>query len=59
MIPSAAQEFMAAPMGATVRTIAASHASLVSQLRQVAEMILMAEEAVAEQHELQEAVATV
>ena len=39
MIPPQAEEFMAKRMGATVRSIAASHASMVSQPREVAEMI--------------------
>lgn len=39
MIPPQAEEFMAKRMGATVRSIAASHASMVSHPREVADMI--------------------
>lgn len=42
MIPPAAEEFMAKRMGATVRTIPASHASLVSRPKEVAEFITLA-----------------
>jgi pimeloyl-ACP methyl ester carboxylesterase len=45
MIPPQAEEFMAKRMGATTRTVAASHASLVSQPAEVAGMIIAAAEA--------------
>lgn len=44
MIPPPAEEFMAKRMGATVRTVASSHASLVSHPKEVAEMIISAAE---------------
>jgi pimeloyl-ACP methyl ester carboxylesterase len=44
MIPPQAEEFMAKRMGATVQTVAASHASLVSHPKEVAEMIMLAAE---------------
>jgi hypothetical protein len=44
MIPPQAEEFMARRMGATTRTVAASHASLVSRPNEVAEMIIQAAE---------------
>ena len=39
MIPPQAEEFMAKRMGATVRTVAASHASMVSHPQEVADII--------------------
>jgi pimeloyl-ACP methyl ester carboxylesterase len=45
MIPPQAEEFMAKRMGATVRSIPASHASMVSHPKEVAEMIGAAVEA--------------
>jgi len=42
MIPPKAEEFMAKRMGATVRSVAASHASLVSQSKEVADLIFLA-----------------
>jgi pimeloyl-ACP methyl ester carboxylesterase len=39
MIPPQAEEFMAKRMGATVRTVPASHASMVSHPTEVAEII--------------------
>jgi pimeloyl-ACP methyl ester carboxylesterase len=45
MIPPQAEEFMAKRMGATVRSIPASHASMVSHPEEVAEMIGAAVEA--------------
>jgi len=42
MIPPPAEEFMAKRMGATVRSIPASHASMVSHPAEVAEMIILA-----------------
>jgi pimeloyl-ACP methyl ester carboxylesterase len=47
MIPPPAEELMAKRMGATVRTVAASHASMVSHPREVAEIIASAVEATA------------
>lgn len=44
MIPPA-EEFMAKRMGATVRTVASSHASMISHPREVADMIGVAAEA--------------
>ena len=44
MIPPSAEEFMAKRMGATVRTVVASHASLVSHPKEVVEMINLAAE---------------
>jgi pimeloyl-ACP methyl ester carboxylesterase len=44
MIPPQAEEFMAKRMGATVRTVPASHASMVSHPREVAEIITLAAE---------------
>ncbi len=46
MIPPVAEEFMAKRMGATVRTVAASHASLVSHPKEVVELITLAAESV-------------
>jgi pimeloyl-ACP methyl ester carboxylesterase len=40
MIPPQAEEFMAKRMGATVRSVAASHASLVSRPKEVADLII-------------------
>jgi pimeloyl-ACP methyl ester carboxylesterase len=45
MIPPQAEELMAKRMGATVRTVAASHASMVSHPREVADIIAAAAEA--------------
>jgi len=42
MIPPPAEEFMAKRMGATVRTVAASHASMVSHPKEVVELITSA-----------------
>ena len=42
MIPPKADEFMAKRMGATVRSVAASHASLVSQPKEVTDLIFRA-----------------
>jgi pimeloyl-ACP methyl ester carboxylesterase len=42
MIPPAAEEFMAKRMGATIRTVEASHASLVSRPKEVVELIGLA-----------------
>ncbi len=42
MIPPPAQEFMAKRMGATVQSVQASHASLVSRPKEVAEIIALA-----------------
>ena len=42
MIPPKAEEFMAKRMGATVRSVAASHASLVSHPKEVADLIFLA-----------------
>jgi pimeloyl-ACP methyl ester carboxylesterase len=44
MIPPQAEEFMAKRMGATVRTVPASHASLISYPKEIAEMISTAAE---------------
>ena len=44
MIPPQAQEFMAKRMGATVRTVPASHASMVSHPNEVADIIVLAAE---------------
>jgi pimeloyl-ACP methyl ester carboxylesterase len=44
MIPPQAEEFMAKRMGATVRTVAASHAAMVSHPKEVVELILQAAE---------------
>jgi len=46
MIPPQAEEFMAKRMGATVRTVPASHASMISHPKEVADMIGAAAEAV-------------
>jgi pimeloyl-ACP methyl ester carboxylesterase len=45
MIPPKAEEFMAKRMGATIRTVPASHASLVSHPKEVAEIIALAADA--------------
>jgi pimeloyl-ACP methyl ester carboxylesterase len=42
MIPPSAEEFMAKRMGATVQTVVASHASIVSRPKEVVEMINLA-----------------
>jgi hypothetical protein len=47
MIPPQAEEFMAKRMGATVRTVAASHAAMVSHPKEVVEMIVQAAESAA------------
>jgi hypothetical protein len=39
MIPPRAEEFMAKRMGATVRAVPASHASMISHPKEVADMI--------------------
>ncbi len=44
MIPPPAQEFMAKRMGATVRSVPASHASIVSHPKEVTEIIALAAE---------------
>jgi len=44
MIPPQAEEFMGKRMGATVRTVASSHVSLVSHPKEVAEIITLAAE---------------
>jgi pimeloyl-ACP methyl ester carboxylesterase len=44
MIPPQAEEFMAKRMGATVRTVAASHAAMVSHPKEVVELIIQATE---------------
>jgi pimeloyl-ACP methyl ester carboxylesterase len=44
MIPPQAEEFMAKRMGATVRTVPSSHASLVSHPKEVADLITLAAE---------------
>ena len=44
MIPPQAEEFMAKRMGATTRTIPASHAAMVAHPKEVAEMIFQAAE---------------
>jgi pimeloyl-ACP methyl ester carboxylesterase len=44
MIPPQAEEFIAKRMGATSRTVAASHASLVSHPKEVADLIIQAAE---------------
>jgi pimeloyl-ACP methyl ester carboxylesterase len=44
MIPPPAEEFMAKRMGATVRSVKASHASMVSRPKEVAEIIELAAE---------------
>ena len=44
MIPPQAEEFMAKRMGATVRSVPASHASMVSRPTDVAELITLAAE---------------
>jgi hypothetical protein len=45
MIPPQAEELMATRMGATVRTVAASHASMVSHPQEVADIICAAADA--------------
>jgi pimeloyl-ACP methyl ester carboxylesterase len=45
MIPPQAEEFMAKRMGATVRAVPASHASMISHPKEVADMIVAAVEA--------------
>lgn len=47
MIPPAVQEFMAKRSGATIRSIPASHASIVSQPQEVADIIILAAESTA------------
>lgn len=47
MIPPPAEEFMAKRMGATVRTVAASHASMVAHPKEVADIIISATSTVA------------
>jgi pimeloyl-ACP methyl ester carboxylesterase len=47
MIPPKAEEFMAKRMGATVRSIPASHAAMVSHPNEVVEMIIQAAESTA------------
>lgn len=42
MIPPSAQEFMAKRMNATIRSVPASHASMVSHPREVSEVIMLA-----------------
>jgi hypothetical protein len=42
MIPPPAQAFMAKRMGATVRTVAASHAAFMAHPAEVAEIIALA-----------------
>jgi pimeloyl-ACP methyl ester carboxylesterase len=44
MIPPQAEQLMAKRMGATVRTVASSHASMVSHPNEVAGIILLAAE---------------
>jgi pimeloyl-ACP methyl ester carboxylesterase len=44
MIPPQAEELMARRMGATTRTVAASHASMISHPKEVADLIVMAAE---------------
>jgi pimeloyl-ACP methyl ester carboxylesterase len=46
MIPPQAEEFMAKRMGATVRKVTASHAAMVSQPKQVAQLIPLAAESI-------------
>ena len=48
MIPPPAEEFMAKRMGATIRSVAASHASLVSHPKEVADLIIAAAESAKE-----------
>jgi pimeloyl-ACP methyl ester carboxylesterase len=50
MIPPSAQEFMAKRMGATVRSVPASHASIVSRPKEVTEVIALAAESIREDH---------
>jgi hypothetical protein len=45
MIPPQAEEFMAKRMGATVGAVPASHASMISHPKEVADMIRAAAEA--------------
>ncbi len=53
MIPPPAQEFLAKRMGATVRSVPASHASFVSHPREVADIIALAADSLApEPHNL-------
>ena len=47
MIPPPAQEFMAKRMGATVRSVASSHAAFMSKPQAVADIIALAAESVA------------
>jgi hypothetical protein len=44
MIPPGAEEFMAKRMGATIRTVASSHAAMVSHPKEVVELIIQAAE---------------
>jgi pimeloyl-ACP methyl ester carboxylesterase len=44
MIPPKAEESMARRMGATIRSVSASHASMISHPKEVAELIVLAEE---------------
>jgi len=46
MIPPQAEEFFAKRMGATVRTVPASHASMVSHPREVADIIIFAADSI-------------
>jgi len=46
MIPPPAQEFLAKRMGATVQSVAASHASMVSHPQEVADIIMLAAKSV-------------
>ncbi len=46
MIPPQAEEFFAKRMGATVRTVPASHASMVSHPREVADIIILAADSI-------------
>jgi pimeloyl-ACP methyl ester carboxylesterase len=50
MIPPPAQEFMAKRMGATVRSVASSHAAFMSKPEAVADIIALAVEATLEAH---------
>jgi hypothetical protein len=46
MIPPQAEEFMAKRMGATVRSVPSSHASMVSHPKEVADIITLGAESV-------------
>lgn len=52
MIPPPAQEFMAKRMGATVRSVASSHAAFMSQPKAVTDLIALAAESIVESPQL-------